>query len=78
MSTISDGTPPTGGALSANTYGLASGVVVDDRRPAPCRPCPECDRPLTGGPAVLWCSQGHTIHGGALEDAEERRRQELV
>lgn len=53
-------------------YGLASGIAVDDRRPSRRRVCPDCGRALTGGPAVFWCARGHTIHGGALEAAEER------
>lgn len=53
-------------------YGLASGLVVDDRPLARHRPCPTCGRALHGGPAVFWCRVGHTMHGGQLEEAEER------
>lgn len=54
------------------TYGLASGLTADDRRPGRRRTCPKCARTLTGGPAVFWCARGHTVHGGQLEAAEER------
>lgn len=53
-------------AFHHQPYGLASGLVLDERPPAPCRACPRCRARLSGGPAVFWCRNGHHLHGGDL------------
>lgn len=73
MACVNDPAPRN--ARDAAQYGLASGLVLDERPPAPVRRCPEpgCESYLTGGPAVFWCRRsGHVLHGGELDEAEER------